>query len=142
MSGHVGTASNPFGSVKLGISPPGVAILTTTAPLAFRDVVVKVDVDLLTKTLSSNGVVNLWLINIVLWKKPVALSYLKTCCLGSKGRVILQHLCQNNSSVLFSKTLFKSSLDIDVLAAVGIDLINHLCGEGKTNGVHANALDI
>lgn len=38
---------------------PGVTIFTTTAPLALRDVVVKVDVDLLTKTLSSNGVINL-----------------------------------------------------------------------------------
>jgi hypothetical protein len=60
VSCHIGTASYPLVGIELGISPPGVAVLTTTAPFAFRDVVVKVDVNLLTETLSSNSVIDLW----------------------------------------------------------------------------------
>lgn len=59
MSRHVGIATSPFVSVKLGVSPPGVAVCTAAAPFSSRDVVVKVDVDMLLEAFSSNSIIHL-----------------------------------------------------------------------------------
>lgn len=59
MSCHVGIATGPSVSVKLGVSPPGVAICAAAAPLSGRDVVVKVDVDVLLEAFGSNSIIHL-----------------------------------------------------------------------------------
>lgn len=93
MSSHVFVSADPVVGVELGVSPPGVAVLSATAPLAAGDVVVEVDVDVLAQTLGGNGVVDLQALG-----------------LGCELRVVREDLLEDGGAVLCAEALLKGCL--------------------------------
>jgi hypothetical protein len=59
MFSHEGQSSLPIGVVKEGVVPPRIAVEGAATPASSRNVVVKVDIDLLLSTLRSYGIIDL-----------------------------------------------------------------------------------
>lgn len=59
--GHVGQSADPVRRIELGVTPPGVSIVTGATPLALGHVVIEEDVDLLLLAFGSDSVVDLCL---------------------------------------------------------------------------------
>lgn len=59
MFGHISNASCPVGDGEVGVSPPSVSICCTAAPSALGNMVVEVNVDLIGRTLRSDGIKDL-----------------------------------------------------------------------------------
>ena len=56
---HERESSSPVCHVEVGVTEPGISVVIATAPLRLRDVIVKMDVDLLARTFSCNCIEDL-----------------------------------------------------------------------------------
>ena len=69
-------------------------------------------------------------------------TYLQSLRLRCEGRVVLQDLLQDNSSILLAQSFFKGRLEINILAVVVVDLVNQFRGKSQPNGIHTDRLEI
>lgn len=125
MVGHVGKTSHPIVGVVVSVSPPCVAIGATAAPLTAGDVVIEVDVDLLSVQLLNDSVEDF---------QPL--------CLGSELRVVPEDLLQHFGSECLTDSIVQCLLQGHVVTVIVVNLVDHLNGVGQADDVHAKALDI
>lgn len=121
---HVRQAPNPVGGVEVSIAKPPVPVGYVAAPSSFGHVVIKMQVDVLTRQLISNSV-----------------PHFKTLGALIEARVVADDLLHDLGAVLRTERLLQGRFESHVASLVDY-VVHHLGRERETHRVEAGLGDL